>query len=216
MFTKVSVLVPTRQRLHCLQRMIASYWLTCGDSPCAELVFRVDDDDHETFKFMAGRGYRVVVGPRLQGYISLPTFFNELAAVAQGDVLLCGNDDMVFKTSGWPRMILDAADRYQDGIFDLGVSTHNASHFPFACVARTVVERLGFLWDPRIFWGDIFLRDVMAAFDRCVMLPQVEIVHDWVGDETSQNDIYRRDPTYWTGTHAQAVQDAVSKLRIAA
>jgi hypothetical protein len=212
-FTKISVLVPTRSRLARLQTLLASFWLTVQESPGAELVFRIDDDDPATAQYLAGRGHRIVVGPRRRGYASMPDFFNDLAAAATGDVLLCGNDDMVFQTRGWPARVLEVANRFPDGLFDLGVSTHNDTHYPFSIVSRAVTERLGFLWDPRIFWGDIFLRDVMAAFDRCVMLPSVVIDHDWAGDEASQNMIYQRDPTYWTGTHARAVADAVARLR---
>lgn len=208
-FTKVSVLVPTRTRPDRLQTLLASFART--NDGAAELVFRVDDDDPETVAALAG--YRMVVGPRLDGYRSLPTFFNELLAVATGDVLMCGNDDMVFRTVGWPALVLEAANAYPDGLFDLGVSTHNAMHYPFSIVSRAATECLGFLWDPRIFWGDVFLRDVMDAFGRCVMLPHVAIAHDWIGNEAEQNTIYQRDPTYWTGTHARAVADAVSKLR---
>lgn len=209
MFTKISVLIPTRYRIDRLRSMLASYEQTAVSG--AELVFRVDDDDPETHAFL--RDQNAVVGPHHHGYESMPLFFNEMLPAATGDVLLCGNDDMVFQTVGWPTLVLAAANAYPDGLFDLGVTTHNETHFPFSIVSRTVTERLGFLWDPRIFWGDIFLRDVMAAFGRSVRLPSVTIDHDWAGDETSQNQIYQRDPTYWTGTHAQAVRDAVGRLR---
>lgn len=218
--TKVSVLVPTRQRRARLETLLASFERTTGqDSSCAELVFRVDDDDPETVAFLTARGHRLIVGPRRQGYQSLPSFFNELAAAATGDVLCCGNDDMVFQTVGWPALVLAAANQYPDGLFDLGVTTHNETHYPFSIVSRAVVERLGFLWDPRIFWGDLFLRDVMAAFGRSVMIPAVAIAHDWAGHQPDQvfresdKQILRRDPTYFTGTHARAVQDAVDRLR---
>lgn len=208
-FTKVSVLVPTRNRPTFLRVLLSSFAQTTDGA--AELVFRVDEDDLETQALLAG--WPVIVGPRLNGYRSLPAFYNDLLAIATGDVLMCGNDDMVFLTPGWPARVLAEANKYPDGLFDLGVSTHNADHYPFAIVSRALTERLGFLWDPRIFWGDLFLRDIMAAFGRCVMVPSVAIEHAWAGDEASQNTIYQRDPTYWTGTHARAVADAVARLQ---
>lgn len=208
MFTKVSVLVPTRGRPGRLGTLLDSFSHTTDGS--AELVFRVDDDDHETIARLNGQ--IVVVGPRREGYRSLPVFFNELAAVATGDVLMCGNDDMVFRTPGWPGLMLHAANQFPDGLFDLGVTTHNATHYPFSVVSRAIVDRLGFLCDPRIFWCDLFLRDVMGAFGRCRMLPDVVVDHEWLGDEASQNTIYQRDPNYWAGTHARAVADAVARL----
>lgn len=209
MFTKVSVLVPTRQRPRHLWTLLESFARTTDGA--AELVFRVDEDDTETRRLLADQ--QVVVGSRLDGYRSMPAFFNDLLAASSGDVLMLGNDDMVFQTAGWPSIVLAAANRYPDGLFDLGVSTHNADHYPFSIVSRAMTRRLGFLWDPRVFWGDVFLRDVMEAFDRCVMLPNIAVAHEWAGDEASQNEIYQRDPTYWTGTHARAVADAVAALR---
>src|SRR5262245_31870532 len=107
MFTSISVLVPTRGRVNRLTRLLDSFYATSTGR--AELYFRVDEDDEETRRFLTDPLDRVVVGPRLAGYGSLPTFFNELAAVAPGDLLMCGNDDMVFVTPEWDRLILDEA-----------------------------------------------------------------------------------------------------------
>lgn len=215
MYEQVSVLVPTRKRLGRLRTLIESFERTRSGRP--ELVFRADEDDLETVDFLAA--YRTVVGPRYDGYDSMPKFFNELLQASNGDVLMCGNDDMVFKTVGWDEKILEAADQYPDGLFDLGVKTFNVTHFPFSVVSRSAAERLGFLWDPRIFWGDIYLRDVMAAFGRTQLLPEVEVEHDWAGyfpDETftqADKNITQRIPNYWHEVHATAVAEAVAKLR---
>lgn len=218
MFNKVSVLIPTRGRVPWLKELFASFDETVGEDD-AELVFRIDSDDLETRDFLLDRGNCVVaIGPRLEGYRSLPVFFNEMLPAAHGDVLMCGNDDMIFRTIDWPAMILDTANMYPDGLFDIGVQTHNETHFPFSIISKRVAEMLGFIWDPRIFWGDIFLRDVMGAFGRTVMLPTVHIEHKWAGYrpdkvfKESDKDIIGRDPWYWTTTHRQAVDDAVYKL----
>lgn len=213
MFTKVSVLVPTRGRVGRLRTMLRSYEATTrGAEGLSELVFRADEDDPETQAFLLGR--RVLIGPRLLGYGSMPTFFNELAAAAAGDVLMLGNDDVVFRTHGWAVRILEAANRYPDGIFDIGVRTHNQAHFPLSVVSKKVVDRLGFICDPRVFWVDIFLRDVMTHFGRTVSLSSVEIDHDWAGHNPDQvfleGEGARRSD--WMGAHAEAVGDAVTAL----
>lgn len=217
MFSKISVLVPTRGRPARLQTLLDSYASTVVDKSEAELVFRIDDDDLVSRNFLANHGhdYRLLIGPRRNGYRSMPTFFNELATASEGDVLMCGNDDMVFKTVNWPSAILAAANVFPDGLFDLGVTTHNEEHFPFSIVSRQVVKTLGFIWDPRIFWGDIFLRDVMAAFHRKVMLPIVEIEHDWAGfhpDLVFIESDKGIPANYWQDVHVPAVHEAVAKL----
>lgn len=212
MFKKISVLVPTRMRVKILREMVRSYNRT-SDPDSSELVFRIDDDDEETRQYLAGHP-RTLIGPRLQGYRSLPTFFNEMLALATGDVLMCGNDDMLFRTEGWAPKLLSVANQYPDGLFDLGVKTHNEVNFPFACVSRKVVDALGFIFDPTIFWGDIYLRDIMVHFGRAVMVPEVQINHDWMG--------HLPDPVFldgeqvrranWMQFHEEAVRRAVSVL----
>lgn len=215
MLSKISVLIPTRGRLDRLSVLLTSYAVTTVDEAhLSELVFRVDEDDHATQNFL--RNYQVLVGPRYEGYRSLPTFFNELATVAHGDVVMCGNDDMVFRTRHWASVILSKANEFADGLFDIGVHTHNELHYPFATVSKKVVDELGFLFDPQIFWGDIYLRDVMGYLGRCVMLPEVEIDHDWAGNNPDsifiEGEGARR--SNWMGAmHEQAVARAVSKLR---
>ena len=219
MFTKISVLVPTRHRIARLRTLLSSFEAT--NDGRAEMVFRLDNDDQETHDLLTRHtNHRLVIGPRYNGYRSMAAFFNEMSQVATGDVLMLGNDDMVFKTPNWPRFVLKAANRYPDSLFNLGVRTFNEDHYPFSIVSRRAASYMGFLWDPRLVWGDLFLRDVMAAFERCVLLPSVEIEHDWIGNQPDQvfldgdqGNAANWDATYWTKHHA-CVREAVAKLEV--
>lgn len=217
MFELISVLVPTRKRPARLRRLLDSWAATVGQSNLAELVFRIDTDDAESAAVLEGTSHRVLAGPRLDGYRSLPLFFEELRAVAQGDLLMCGNDDIVFKTPGWPALVLSEATKYPDGVFDLGVKTFNEGHFPFSIVSRRAADAMGALQDPRIYWGDVYLRDVMQVFGRAILMPAVEVDHEWAGrapDETflAAGQSERRGHAYWQ-LHRQCVAEAVAKLR---
>lgn len=219
MFKKISVLVPTRMRVPQLRMLLDSYHATVIDPALSELVFRIDDDDLESLEVLSQTRWTVVTGPRLQGYRSLPAFFEEMRRVASGDVLMCGNDDMVFRTAGWAELVLDEANRYPDGLFNLGCATLNAGHFPFSIVSAQAVARMGALQDPRLMWGDLYLRDVMAAFNRAVPLPQVQIDHQWMGHspdqvflDAHQEETRNWDEAYWA-LHRQCVADAVQKLQ---
>jgi len=215
-FTKISVLVPTRMRLKQLELFILSYLETTrGAETSSELVFRVDEDDKESQRFIQATDYQVLIGPRYRGYESLPQFFNELTHVATGDVFMLGNDDVRFVTPGWAPKILTRANTFPDGLFNIGVKTHNESHFPLSIVSRKAVNRLGFIYDPRIFWGDIFLRDVMSRLGRNVMLPEVEIQHVWAGFDPDKTFIEGEGArrSNWMTHHVQAVDEAESKLK---
>jgi hypothetical protein len=227
-YRKVSVLVPTRNRLGSLARMLRSFDETVGASDEAEVILRCDGDDIDSIAFLRGRPHRFIVGPREEGYRSLPRFFNEMARLATGDLLMCGNDDVEFRTPGWPRMLLDAANRYPDGIFNLGVRVGlNDDKFPFSVVSRKLVDALGFINDERLLFSDVFLLDVAAAFDRAIRLESVTVFHDWAGhdcDET-RRDANRhefalafKDATgAWSdeylAKHRAAVAEAVHRIR---
>jgi hypothetical protein len=179
----------------------------------ADLIFRVDDDDLETQQYL--KNEHVIVGPRLEGYKSTPVFYNELYRASTGDVLIAGNDDMLFITPGWDKAILDEANKYPDGIFDFGVNTHNEANFPFLTISRKMADAVGFLFDVRFFWGDIFWRDVTSAFGRAIPLPTVCIDHEWAG--------FKPDLVFYEGEgtrrsdhsqfHSLVVNEAIEKLR---
>ena len=216
-FSKISVLVPTRGRIPRLEQMLASYHHT--QSGVSELVFRVDNDDQESAEFLRRFGPKVMQGDRLLGYKSTPQFLMDMVPLATGDIFMVGNDDMLFETPEWDRKIVYEANRYPDGLFNIGVTTLNTTHFPFSIISRHVVETLGFMYDPRIFWGDIFLRDVMFGFGRTVLLPDVVINHNWAGYKPDKTFMEAQNFKETVGTHeywelnALVVQEAIEKLR---
>jgi len=220
-FSKVSVLVPTRHRVARLQVLLDSWRATVPDPSQAELVFRIDDDDKESQLYLANFTWRTFVGPRLQGYRSIPQFHEEMRAGATGDVYLIGNDDMAFTTPGWPAKVLAKANEFPDGVFCLGVDVQNAKNFVFPIVSKAAVEAMGRVIDPRAYWGDIFLRDVMAHFGRAIRFGDVRIDHQWAGHERDQTflDANQDDPTIWGEGYARLnreyAREAIAKIEAA-
>jgi hypothetical protein len=223
----VSVLLPTRKRLARLDRALASYGATRTNPDASEIVLRCDSDDAESIEYLRQRPHMFIVGPRREGYKSLPAFYNEMAAIATGDVLMCCNDDAEFRTPGWPAILLEAANRYPDGIFNFGVNVGlNDDKFPFSIVSRHMVRAMGFINDERLLFSDVFLLDVARHFGRDIRLDNVTVFHDWAGhgDDETRRDANRhefamvfKDATgAWTDRyrerHDQAVAEAVGKL----
>lgn len=216
-FHKVSVLVPTRQRVSRLRTMVDSFRAMTVDPTSAELVFRIDDDDRETAAYLGDLPWTVIVGPRQKGYASLPVFFEEMRAKATGDLLMTGNDDMVFRTPDWSSKVLAVANQYPDGLFNLGVSTFNADHFPFSIVSKWAVDRMGAIHHPDVFWGDVYLRDIFQTFGRAVLIPDVRVDHEWMGHTPDQvfkdaKQSLHFGEAYWT-KHRRLVQDSVDRLK---
>lgn len=221
MFRKLSILVPTRKRPAHLRALLDSYAETCADPSVAELVFRIDVDDYESKAILAERPWTTLIGPRYDGYRSLPRFFDEMRHAATGDVFLTGNDDMVFRTPGWASRVLEVANQYPDGVFCLGVDTLNAGNFPFAIVSRRWAETVGHIHDARLFWGDVYLRDIAAHFGRAIRVPGVQIDHCWMGFAPDQTFLEAGQGAFacwderYTALHQQCVGEAIGKLEAA-
>ena len=224
---KISVLVPTRNRLVYLEKMLESFDRTVTNPSQAELIFRCDHDDRETINRLCVTPHKILIDSRSEGYKSLPRFYNDMARVANGDILMCCNDDIVFETPDWPAMILEEANKYPDGIFNIGIDTGlNIDKFPFSIVSRRIIDILGFLNDERLLFSDVFLLDLARHFNRAITLLSVRIFHDWAGhvaDETrhdankhEMNIVFKDIEGNWTNEykalHDKAVAEAIEKI----
>lgn len=212
----LSLLVPMRGNP--IRRELFAYTLIRAmKSIPVDLVIRCDDDDPETALWVKDNlpNPKILIGPRRQGYRSLPRFFNEMAKHATGDLLMCGNDDMRFETDDWPAYLMEAASHYRDGVFNLGVMTSPVENYPFSCVSRKLVSMLGFINDERLVFSDLFLRDVTHTFCRSVLVPQVLIRHvGTVSAETQQvKDDVNMNTLEYRVLHDACVAEAVAKIR---
>ncbi len=181
-------------RFKVAERTLAPF---ADDPSQVEVVLRIDWDDQETQAYVQHHqvtgwaamlgAFVAVSGSRLDGYATVPTFINEAADVAMGDLLIVVNDDVAFETQGWERLLVAAAAEYPDGLFDLGVDTvMNNKNFVFPCQSRRQIETLGFFYDARLVYPDIWLRDVLSPFGRAVRADHVRIRHEWVGQTEDQ------------------------------
>lgn len=183
----ISVLVPTRGRVELLHFMLSTLYASVSDPTNVEVVARIDHDDTPTITYleMVSR-VKCVRGPRI-GYAMNARMVNECLSEATGDLLFVANDDLEFQTTDWDLRLEEAAAKYPDGIFDLGVDTVlNNENFCFPCISRRVVNIFGYFFDERLLYPDIWLRDVMAPFGRAMHVPEVVIKHNWLGQSEDQ------------------------------
>lgn len=97
----VSVLIPTRGRIQRLNQAIASI-VSKTPAEHFEILLRFDDDDWESKKDLQNWPNTFSIhGPRLNGYLSLHDYYNELALKAAGDWLAIWNDDATLSESGY-------------------------------------------------------------------------------------------------------------------
>lgn len=218
---RLSVIVPTRQRVTQLDRMLRSLWRCAVHPNEIEVISRIDEDDQASIDYFADPSLAplreqvwVIRGSRLNGYATLATLTNEAARVARADLVLVVNDDVEFQTLGWDTKLLAAAGQYPDGIFVLGVTTMNAGKFVFPCVSRRQIHLLGGVFDERLVYTDIWLRDVVKPFGRAIRVPEVTITHHWEGrtDDQEAAATATKTPAY-QALYAQCVEEGRKKIR---
>ena len=115
---------------------------------------------------------------------SVGVAWNYLARVAQGDLLMMANDDLVFKTPRWGAALYDAmnATGWDDGIFcaycdDGAPKPEDRVCFPI--VSRKWYETLGYL-APECFnflWHDTWIGDIAKRINRALYVPTVLVEH---------------------------------------
>ena len=178
----ISILCPTRNRPKELARMIKSACDTASSLSHIEFRFRVDDDDtrkYEYYQEACPKSFHVLRGDR---HKIMCHYWNELIPHATGNIFMCGNDDIEFKTPGWDAMIEAEFAKYPDQILlcggDDGFTHGKAIPHPF--VSRKWCEIQGFFSAPYFesdYGTDTWNEDIARMIGRRVYLPELLIYH---------------------------------------
>ncbi len=206
----ISILCPTRQRTHALWRMVDSARKTASEPP--EIVFYVDDDDRESERFVTGLinmqpdDFRpaMVLGPR----ITMSDMWNRCAEGASGDLLMFVDDEAVFHTPGWDRLVAAEFERWPDRAVlvygnDMVHGEILASYFFAHRIWLHIFGRL----TPRQFsygYADVWCYEVAKAAGRAIYLPEVAIENMAPKDQPPDH-IHAEN-------HERAVRDRVGDL----
>lgn len=215
----ISLLVPSRARPSNITRLFQSLY-DCSPSEEWELLVRLDNDDSSIYP--DAQGVRYFRGLRT----TMSVYWNELADIANGDILWHGGDDVVFRTIGWDSIIRDAFP--PDNIafvhgHDLSPNGHWLGTHGF--LSRRWVDTVGYFVPPYFSsdYNDVWLVDVADLIDRHVYIPVVtEHLHPSHGkaewDITHQERITRHtaddmDGLYRSPEMVQNRLDDAAKLR---
>jgi hypothetical protein len=221
---RISVIAPTRTRTSVLDRMLQTLVTTAAHPDTVEVVLRCDWDDDESLSYVRAcqatgwlqhtyrHGASHILGSRLHGYATVPVFVNEAARLSHADLVFVVNDDVEFRSPGWDGALVDAAAAYPDGLFDLAAGC--VTQFAFPCVSRRQITLLGGVFDERLVYPDLWLRDVLMPFGRAMQLPQVRLSHNWVGQSADQQRACEltRSQDY-AALYAQCVQEGRTRIR---
>lgn len=171
----ISVVMPTRGRPANVLRVIQSARETAELPP--DFVFYVDDDDAASLEAVRSVGASVVVGER----VVLSAMWNEAAKLAIHDVVMHCGDDIVFRTPGWDRIVLDEFERWpdrlvlvhgRDGFQDARLATHGFYH-------RAWIDTFGYLVPPYFAsdYNDLWNTEVADSAGRRVYKPEIYTEH---------------------------------------
>ncbi len=172
---KISVVLATRNRPENLRRLHQSVKDTATVMP--EVIVAVDDDDSVSIPVAEELGFRHIQGTR----IPLSKIYNKLAAVFQGDIIMYGADDMLFRRKGWDDLVRSDFSKYTDHILLVhaydGIQGENCAAFGF--LHRRWLETLGYLFPPHlaVVYQDNWLGDAARALRRKIYYDFMIVEH---------------------------------------
>jgi len=106
----VSIIIPTRLRVHLIEKALSSIIETVNIRDRIEVLIRFDDDDIVSIvkflqlKVLQQLDVRVFVGPRHR-YLHLNEYHNELCKHSVGEFIFAVADDCIIKTMHWDDLI---------------------------------------------------------------------------------------------------------------
>lgn len=162
----ISILLPTRQRPHNIERLWESVINTVDDINNIELVMYIDDDDQTYDDLKLDGNITIVRGPR----IVLSECWNKCYEQAKGYILMHCGDDIVFRTKGWDTTVKTEFAKYPDHIvFVYGDDGGPARDFgTHGFIHRKWAEVSGFFVPPYFSsdYNDTWLNDVAKLINR--------------------------------------------------
>ena len=204
----ISILTPTRNRPNNCDRFIKSLYETTQYTGTLELLFYVDSDDpaKNIYKEIEERWqnnfWRVefVIGKPM----SVSKSWNIIAEKSLGDIMIMGNDDLVYKTVRWDSKLmarlLELDNPYYLSWFNDGINGNR--HCAFPVITREWYETLGY-FSPGIFnfgYNDTWVYDIAKRVGKLNYMNEilVEHLHFSVG-KSNMDDTYARNRTQEKG-----------------
>ena len=222
---KISILTPTRNRPNNCERFIKSIYNTCANRNSVELLFYVDDDDPALDSYLSldkhcqteySDFYRIQFIKGEPKSVSIS--WNDLAEQCKGDVLIMGNDDLVYATDGWDYLLEKELEKFnadkvyvawmEDGI-------NGEAHCAFPIVSREWYECLG-RFTPGCFhfgYNDTWIFDVGKMLDRTHFIPHIKAEHLHFSKGAPMDDTYARNRTQEKGNLYAKDQVLFNKTR---
>jgi len=227
---KISILVPTRERMNNRLTLLLSILTTANDINNVNIYYGVDKDDPtlETIKkvALAIPCLKIVEIENGGEFLGLGKLWNLLVDNSTEEIISMIGDDMVFKTKDWDLEILK---EFENGPPDNIKAIHCNDDCHGAKLAvnlfchRKYAEVLGgFMREEfKINWVDQWLHQVFSAFNRLTYRGDIMIehrhwvlgknVHDKTAERMAIADVNKISDKLWYSLKDERVKD-VEKL----
>ncbi len=177
---KFSIVLPTRNNISGLKKMLQSIEDTAYYLPNIEVLVAVDNDDsqfEEISEIETNVDFKVFRRTHSKNFSQ--DYYNWLAEKTNGDAIQAFNDDAYFETKNWDLIIEEKV----KGRYLWFADTYETTRFmypSFPMVSRKAYEVLGFLLHPqvRIYPADKKIWEVYNSAGLVVNCLDVRIKHE--------------------------------------
>lgn len=190
---KISLLVPSRERLNLKLTLISSIITSAKDINNIELIFGIDEDDptrDTVYKIASAIPFVKIIDIQNEGkFIGINRIWNLLYPHATGDILGYVGDDMIFKTPNWDEKIIDefTGENLPEDKIKLVHCYDGYRMKDEICVNAFIHKKytdvIGYLCREEflINWSDQWLYQTFNAFGRIKWRQDIHIQHNhWV------------------------------------
>ena len=207
----IAILTPTRARPGRLDTFLESVYNTAEYPERVFCYNYIDDDDprkkaYENYLSKQHDNSTNVLGESQSVSIS----WNVCADFAANhlerpaDILIMGNDDLIYRTRGWDTIVEEEANKFPDDIYCMWMEDliNGEKHCAFPIVSKKWYTTLGY-FTPGVFnfgYNDTWVFDVAKKVGRTHFIPKAvnEHMHFTTG-KSGMDDTYNRNRTQERG-----------------
>lgn len=216
---KISLLCPTRNRPHQMERLWKSILETADEPKNLEIIFYMDNDDPHSlaqFNKMDKEDEKENGTSRIQGILGerivLSQMWNECLKLATGEIIQHLGDDLVFRSKGWDTLVRKHINSYpdkvvfvygRDGIQDEKLGTHGFLH-------KNWIKATGGLFKTNFScdFNDLWLHEVAGMAKRRIYDPNIFTEHmHWGAGKAPQDQTYQETITRGRRDNVQKIYD---------
>ncbi len=200
---KISIMLPTRNRPIGLERFINSIIDTSVNLSNIELIISYDEDDIVTEPIINKYKDKINIISKQSPSRDMIAKNNDMIKYINGDILAAGSDDVIYKTIGWDKIIINKFNEYKDkiiliygkdGIQDEILGTHFFIH-------KNWVETLGY-YNCTLFkhcYCDTWANELAKRIGRLVYMPNIITEHlHWSKGKSEHDNVYINSEKYFT------------------